>query len=253
MNLLRIDSVNKTFIPDDFSFIFLSLSSRTFRIPDERMNLLCVDIWFGWMTFIRYWKFSTQTTLYRQCRHSDGWIEVFILKPPCIDRWTLYRQCRHLDGWIEVFILKPPCIDIWMDGWMDSFHPVLKIFYSNHLVSTVSTNITFNALYALIFVSTVLTNIAFNALYAFIFVLTVSTNKIPYTIHNNIALIFCIDFLDMPFNVHTTDKVTMGDNGCEWVASSLSNPHYLMDGWIPFIRYWRFSTQTTLYRQCQQT
>ena len=103
---------------------------------------------------------------------------------------------------------------------MDSFHPVLKIFYSNHVVSTVLTNITFNALYALIFVSTVLTNIAFNALYALIFVSTVSTNKIPYTIHNSIALIFCIDFLDMPFNVHTTDKVTMGVN--EWL------PHYLI-------------------------
>ena len=99
-------------------------------------------------------------------------------------------------------------------------HPVLKIFYSNHLVSTVSTNITFNALYALIFVSTVSTNIAFNALYALIFVSTVSTNKIPYTIHNSIALIFCIDFLDMPFNIHTTDKVTMGVN--EWL------PHYLI-------------------------
>ena len=30
-----------------------------------------------------------------------------------------------------------------------------------------------------------------------------------YSIHNSIALIFCIDCLDMPFNVHTTDKVTM--------------------------------------------
>ena len=38
---------------------------------------------------------------------------------------------------------------------------------------------------------------------------TVDTNKIPYSIHNNIALIFCVDHLDMPFNVHTTDKVTM--------------------------------------------
>ena len=27
--------------------------------------------------------------------------------------------------------------------------------------------------------------------------------------HNNIALILLIDHLDMPFNVHTTDKVTM--------------------------------------------
>ena len=58
-------------------------------------------------------------------------------------------------------------------------------------------------------VSTVSTNIAFNALHALIFVSTVSTNKIPYTIHNSIALILCINHLDMPFNVHTTDKVTM--------------------------------------------
>ena len=58
-------------------------------------------------------------------------------------------------------------------------------------------------------VSTVSTNIAFNALYALIFVSTVSTNKIPYSIHYSIALNLCIDHLDMPFNVHTTDKVTM--------------------------------------------
>ena len=31
----------------------------------------------------------------------------------------------------------------------------------------------------------------------------VSTNKIPYSIHNSIALIFCIACLDMPFNVHS--------------------------------------------------
>ena len=41
-----------------------------------------------------------------------------------------------------------------------------------------------------------------DALLAVIFVLTVSTNKILYSIHNSIALIFCIDCLDMPFNVH---------------------------------------------------
>ena len=29
------------------------------------------------------------------------------------------------------------------------------------------------------------------------------------TIHNSIALILCINHLDMPFNVHTTDKVTV--------------------------------------------
>ena len=58
-------------------------------------------------------------------------------------------------------------------------------------------------------VSTVSTNIAFNALHALIFVSTVLTNKIPYSVHNSIALILCIDHLNMPFNVHTTDKVTM--------------------------------------------
>ena len=37
--------------------------------------------------------------------------------------------------------------------------------------------------------------------------MTVSTNKIPYSIHNSIALIFCIDCLDMPFNVHSNYNV----------------------------------------------
>ena len=57
--------------------------------------------------------------------------------------------------------------------------------------------------------STVSTNIALNALHALIFVSTVSTNKIPYSIHNSIALIFCIDCLNISPNVHTTDKVTV--------------------------------------------
>ena len=39
--------------------------------------------------------------------------------------------------------------------------------------------------------------------------LTLSTNNIAYTIHNSIALILCIYHLNIPFNVHTTDKVTM--------------------------------------------
>ena len=52
-----------------------------------------------------------------------------------------------------------------------------------------------------------LTNTAFNALCALIFISTVSTNKIPYSIHNSIALIFCIDCLDMPFNVHSNYNV----------------------------------------------
>ena len=61
----------------------------------------------------------------------------------------------------------------------------------------------------LIVVLTVSTNIAFNALHTLIFVSTVLTNKIPYSIHNSIALILCINHLNMPFNVNTTDKVTM--------------------------------------------
>ena len=44
-------------------------------------------------------------------------------------------------------------------------------------------------------------SIAFNALHALIFISTVLTNKIPYSIHNSIALIVCIDHLNMPFTV----------------------------------------------------
>ena len=73
---------------------FLSSGIEDFLLKPPCID--SVDITFGWIPFIRYWRFSTQTTLYRQCRH--------------------YIR-------------------------MDSFHPVLKIFYSNHLVSTVSTNI----------------------------------------------------------------------------------------------------------------
>ena len=40
-------------------------------------------------------------------------------------------------------------------------------------------------------------------------VLTVSTNKIPYTIYNSIALILCIDRLDMPFNVNKVTMITV--------------------------------------------
>ena len=42
-----------------------------------------------------------------------------------------------------------------------------------------------------------------------VYVDTVDTNNIPYSIHNSIALIFCIDCLDLSFDVHTTDKVTV--------------------------------------------
>ena len=55
-------------------------------------------------------------------------------------------------------------------------------------------------------VSTVLTNIAFNAFACFDLRID-SVDK--HSIHNSIALILCIDCLNMPFNVHTTDKVTV--------------------------------------------
>ena len=58
-------------------------------------------------------------------------------------------------------------------------------------------------------VLTVSINIAFNALHALIFVSTVSTNKIPYSMHNSIALILCINYLDMPFNVNKVTMMTM--------------------------------------------
>ena len=58
-------------------------------------------------------------------------------------------------------------------------------------------------------VSTVSTNIAFNALRALIFVSTVSTNKIPYRIYNRIALILCINRLNMPFNVNKVTMITV--------------------------------------------
>ena len=36
---------------------------------------------------------------------------------------------------------------------------------------------------------------------------TLLANNIAYTIHNSIALIFCIDCLDMPFNVDSNYNV----------------------------------------------
>ena len=58
-------------------------------------------------------------------------------------------------------------------------------------------------------VSTVSTNIAFNALHALIFISTVSTNKKPYTIYNSTALILCINRLHMPFNVNKVTMITV--------------------------------------------
>ena len=42
-----------------------------------------------------------------------------------------------------------------------------------------------------------------------IFSVYVDTVDKQHSIHNSIALILCIDHLNMPFNVHTTDRVTM--------------------------------------------
>ena len=74
---------------------------------------------------------------------------------------------------------------------MQSFHTCIRccVRAKNTSVDSVDKHISLNALLALIIVS------------------TVSTNKIPYSIHNSIALIFCIDCLDMPFNVHSNYNV----------------------------------------------
>ena len=63
--------------------------------------------------------------------HSEGFlssgIEDFLLKPPCIDSVDMLSAFNSTFGWIQHYIQ------------MDSFHPVLKIFYSNPLVSRVLT------------------------------------------------------------------------------------------------------------------
>ena len=84
---------------------------------------------------------------------------------------------------------------------------------TNTSVLTVSTNIAFNALHALIFVLTVSTNIPFNALHALIFVSTVSTN-IPYTK----ALLWSFVSTVSTFPLMYTQQIRW-----QWVASSLSN------------------------------
>ena len=81
-------------------------------------------------------------------------------------------------------------------------------------------------------VSTVLTNIAFNALHALILISTVLTNKIPYSIHNSIALIFCIDCLNMPFNVHL---------------------NYNVDSNMKILNYMKIQFKTLIYFELQET
>ena len=68
------------------------------------------------------------------------------------------------------------------------------------LVSTVSTYIVLEA---------TVYRVEFSHLITQTPVLTALTNNIVYTIHNSMALILCVDHLNMSFNVHITDKVTV--------------------------------------------
>ena len=107
---------------------------------------------------------------------------------------NLYRQCQH-----NLFLCS--LSSIVQDQYQKAFplgraeRPLYAEF--SHLIESQTP------------VLTVSTNNALNALHALIFVSIVSTNKIPYSIQNSIALICCINCLDMSFNVHTTDKVTV--------------------------------------------
>ena len=108
---------------------------------------------------------------------------------------------------------------IWIRGlYSRAFHPVFEMFYSYQREKSTCMyrqcqHKPFLCSLSSI-VSTVSTNIALNALLALIFILTVSTNKIPYSIHNSIALIFCINHLNMP-HVHSNynaDSYTKSSN-----------------------------------------
>ena len=81
------------------------------------------------------------------------------------------------------------------------------VLYQGARVHFIQSRVEFSHLIVLcIGVSTVSTNIEFNAFTCF----DLHINSVDkHTIHNSIALILYIDYLDMPFNVHTTDKVTV--------------------------------------------
>ena len=163
----------------------------------------------GLIPFIRYWRFSTQTTLYQQCRHPDGF----------------------LSSGIEDFLLKPPCIDS-VDSRIDSFHPVLKIFYSNELLLTVSTLgwIPFIRYWR------------FSTLTTLYQQCTQSDGFLSSSIEDFLLKPPCIDSVDSRMDsFHAVLNI---------FYSNLPLLTVLTVGWIPFIWYWRFSTQTTLYWQC---
>ena len=172
-----------------------------------------------WQCWHIQWKLlgvKTYLTLYWQCQHAS--LSVFsstfaILDEPALTASTFGWMDSSLSVFNSTFaILDEPALTASTFGWMDSFHPVLKIFYSNHLDSLCKHHkhsIQCIACFDLHIDSVDKQDTILNTLNALIFILTVSTNKIPYSIHNSIALILCINCLNMPFNVHTTDKVTM--------------------------------------------
>ena len=161
--------------------------------------------------------------MHQLCRHIQwkllGWVPIFWIDFTLLSSFDInihsifiqYWCCTigntHLDS---VYMLSVLSRTFWIPDELcinsvDMNHLVLMLYYWKHT----SQQCWHAFQYQMNLISTVSTNIAFNALHALIFVLTVSTNKIPYSIHNSIALILCIDHLNMPFNVHTRDKVTM--------------------------------------------
>ena len=118
---------------------------------------------------------------------------MFYSNEPCID--SVDNPDPDSDGRLFIWYLKCStqiCIDS-VDNPNAEFSHLIE---PQTPVSTVSTNIALNALHALIFVSTNKIPYSIHSSIALIFISTVSTNKIPYSIHNSIALIFCIDSVD---------------------------------------------------------
>ena len=169
-----------------------------------------------WVAYLvcRHGRHEDQSTQYIECyacRHCQHWC-LWLLHN------TLYRVLWGVDSVDidSIECIRDPCLvstvltHIALMVWLKSPESQLSKTFCGLKIGWI-----LRKLWAgmcgcvLTVVSTVSTNIAFNALHALIFVSIVSTNKIPYSIHNSIALILCIDHLDMPFNVHTTDKVTM--------------------------------------------
>ena len=112
--------------------------------------------------------------------------------------------CRLKISWILRKLWAETCGCVWYQGARGHFIQS-RVEFSHLIVLCIrccvrATNTS---------VLTVSTNIAFNALHALIFVFTVSTSKMPYTIYNSIALILCINHLDMPFDVNKVTMITV--------------------------------------------